>query len=108
MIGPDLRSLTDRSGEGLLTSIVDPSHKVDPRYLGYNAILADGDILFGLIAGETGNSIIFQLVDGTLRTVLRSRVASLESTGLSFMPTGLEADLTVERMADLIEYLKRL
>ncbi len=108
LIGPDLRAITDGSPAGLLASIVTPNRAVEPRYLGYLAVLASGEVVNGLVAGETGNSVVFQLADGTRRPILRSAILTLESFGSSFMPDGLEADLSTQGMADLIAYLKGL
>ena len=43
--------------------------------------------------------------DGTTATVLRVDIEELNSTGLSFMPEGLEKQVTVKMMADLLVYL---
>ena len=43
--------------------------------------------------------------DGTSETVLRIHIEELQSTGLSFMPEGLEKQIDVPAMADLLEYL---
>jgi putative membrane-bound dehydrogenase-like protein len=104
-VGPDLRSITDRSRQGLLASIIDPSQSVEPKYLGYSAVLQDGESLYGLIATETANSIIFRLLDGTERTLARASLESLESSRLSFMPSGLEEGLSLQAMADLLEFV---
>lgn len=105
-IGPDLRSLTDRSPEGLLVAIVDPSSNVEPKYLGYTATLNTGETVYGLVLSETGNSVVMQLLDGTRRELLRQHLQSLSSSTLSFMPNGLEADLSLQDMADLIAYIR--
>ena len=39
-LGPDLRSITDRSGKGLLASIIDPSRQVDPKYTAYTVAVS--------------------------------------------------------------------
>ncbi len=106
-IGPDLRALTDRSGEALLEAIVRPNVAVEPRYLAYTAVLGSGEAVHGMVVAETANSLILQLADGMRRTLLRGDVASLESTEQSFMPEGLEADLTLRDMADLLAFLQR-
>ena len=107
-IGPDLRSITDRSAEGLLTAIVDPTRNVEPKYLSYTLELDSDETLYGLIRAETGNSLIVGQLDGTERTILRSSVKTLKSTDRSLMPEGLEADLSKQDMADLIRYVQLL
>jgi putative membrane-bound dehydrogenase-like protein len=107
-LGPDLRSITDRSPEGLLRAIIDPNRGVEPRYLAYTCELSNGEELYGLIASETSNSITMKLTDGTTRQVLRAEIRSLRSTDLSLMPEALEAGLTPQEMADLIQFVRSL
>ena len=105
-IGPNLLSVKAHPPEKLLTSILDPSREVEPRYLAYNCTLNNGEELYGLIASETGNGLVFKLVDGSTREILRSEVQSLRSSQRSLMPDGLETSLTHQDLADLIHYLK--
>jgi putative heme-binding domain-containing protein len=68
--------------------------------------LAKGDAPFvGMIANE--NAAVVELIqtDGNRRSVRRAEVLSIESTGLSLMPAGLESGLSVEQMADLLAWL---
>ena len=38
--------------------------------------------------------------------MLRSQVDELQSTGISLMPDGLEKNITIAEMADLLSFLK--
>lgn len=105
-IGPNLVSVKNHPPEKLLTSILDPSREVEPRYLAYNCTLSNGEELYGLIVSESGNSITLKLADDTTRAVLRSEIASLRSTKNSLMPEGLETGLVSQDLADLIQYLR--
>ncbi len=105
-LGPNLVSVRGHPREKLLTSIVDPSREVEPRYLAYNSVLANGEELYGLIVSEGGNGVSIKMADGTTKEILRTEIASLRSTKNSLMPEGLEVGLKQQEMADLIEYLK--
>lgn len=105
-IGPDLRSAAQHPPAKLLSGIIDPSQDIQPGYFAFTAELRDGTELYGLVASETANSIGFRLPDGSLRLVRRSDLASLRSTGQSFMPAGLEAGMTHQEMADLIAWIR--
>jgi putative heme-binding domain-containing protein len=105
-IGPNLNSVRGHSPEKLLTSILDPSREVEPRYLAYTCTLQNGDELYGLVASETGNGIEMTLTDGTSKTVLRGEIQSLHSGRVSLMPDGLEGSLTKQEVADVIAYLR--
>jgi len=105
-IGPNLISVKAHPPEKLLVSILDPSREVEPRYLAYECVLKGGEELYGLIASETGNGMVFKLADGTARDVLRGDIKSLRSARNSLMPDGLESGLSRQDAADLIRYLR--
>ena len=44
-------------------------------------------------------------VDGTTVDVRRNEIARMRSTGMSFMPEGLEKQIDTKQMADLLAYL---
>ena len=92
--------------EKLLVNILDPNAERQPGYYAYDCRLTDGAGIFGLISAETANSITFKLPDGTSRAVLRTEIASLQSTRASLMPVGLEAALDPQKLADLIAFLR--
>ncbi len=105
-VGPDLRSVASHPAEKLLTNLLDPSLDVQPGYHAYACTLKGGEELYGIIAAETGNSVILKLVDGTTRTIRRSDILELRGSALSLMPEGLEAGLGLQEVADLIAFLK--
>jgi putative heme-binding domain-containing protein len=105
-VGPSLAAVRSWSGEAMLTAILDPDRQVEPRYLSYNATLNNGEILFGIITAETGNSLTLKGLDGQDRTVLRSNLKSITSTNRSLMPVGFEEGMSKQEMADLIAFLQ--
>ena len=105
-LGPDLRSITDRSSEGLLASILDPSRQVDPKYLAYTAQFKDGRAIVGIITSGSGGSLKMNVPGVGVQTVNRSTLKSLTSLNQSLMPDGLELQLPHQSMADLIQFLK--
>lgn len=105
-IGPNLQSVVNHSSEKLLVSILDPNAIIEPGYTAYSAKLAGGEELYGIIAAETGNSLVLKLPDGKTRTLLRSDITTLHSSNLSLMPEGLEAGLNKQELADLIKFLQ--
>jgi putative membrane-bound dehydrogenase-like protein len=105
-LGPDLRSITDRSGEGLLASIIDPSRQVDPKYMAYTVVLKNGRGMVGIIGSESGQSLQIKVPGVGDQSIIRNQIKSLTSLDYSLMPNGLEAGLTHQNVADLIEFLK--
>ena len=87
-------------------AILNPSSSIEPQYLAYN-LNHQGETIFGLIQSETSNSLIMKLLDGTTRAVKRSEITSLQGTGKSIMPDGLEAGLSVQDFADLLGFLDK-
>jgi putative membrane-bound dehydrogenase-like protein len=106
-LGPDLRSVTQHDAEKLFNSILDPSAIIEPGFMAYHCTLQSGEQLYGVIATETSASLTFKLAGNLTKSVLRSEIASLKSTGASLMPDGLEAVLTPQSLADLIAYLQQ-
>lgn len=104
-VGPDLTALNDKSARTLLAAILDPNQAVENRYLDYVAILDDGRLLSGILAAESSTSVTLKAPEGKEYVLLRNRLEELRSTGKSLMPEGLEKDISVEQMADLVAYL---
>jgi putative heme-binding domain-containing protein len=106
-LGPDLRSVAQHDVEKLFNSILDPSAIIEPGFMAYHCTLHNGEQLYGVIATETSASLTFKLAGNLTKSVLRSEIASLKSTGASLMPEGLEAVLTPQSLADLMAYLRQ-
>lgn len=105
-IGPNLKSVSGHPPEKLLANILDPNADVQPGFHAYQCQLQDGTEIYGLLASETGNSMTFKLIDGTSRALPRRDIKSLSGATLSLMPEGLEAAMTPQDMADLIQLLR--
>jgi putative heme-binding domain-containing protein len=87
---------------------VDPNREVAPSYIVYNAILKDGRILTGIIAGETATSLELVRAEGLRDTLLRSQIKELKSTGRSLMPEELEKNLSLQDIANLLDFIRGL
>jgi len=107
-VGADISAIRDRGPEAVMLNILDPNREVKPQYLSYVLTTDSGRVHTGMISAETANSITIRRVDGTSETVLRKNIEELRSTGLSFMPEGLEKEIDVQAMADLLAYLNAI
>ena len=105
-IGADLASIRNRGDAAILLNILDPNREVKPQYLSYVVTTKEGRIQTGLITGETANSLTLRRNDGTDLPMLRVDIDELKSTGLSFMPEGLEKAIDLQTMADLLAYFQ--
>jgi len=104
-VGADLAAIRDRGLEAVLLNILDPNREVKPAFHSYVLVTNEGRTLTGMIPAETANSLTLRRPDGTTETILRIHIEELRSTGLSFMPEGLEKQIDVPAMADLLAYL---
>lgn len=105
-VGPDIADTRVKSPEQLLNDILNPNAAIDANYTSYTVALRDGRVLSGIIAAETATGITLKRAEGQTDAVLRQDVEELHSDGVSLMPEGVEKDVSVEQMADLIAYLK--
>ncbi len=104
-IGPNLAAMRNRGAEAILVNVLDPNREVNPQYLNYIVQLADGRVLNGIIASETATGITLRRADNATDAVLRIDIEGLKSTGQSLMPEGLEKEIDIQAMADLIAFL---
>ncbi|HUE70220.1 MAG TPA: PVC-type heme-binding CxxCH protein, partial [Pirellulaceae bacterium] len=107
-VGPDLTALTDRSATAMLTAILDPNRAVEDKFLDYLALTADGRQVTGMLLAETGNSITLAGPEGKQTVLLRSEIEQLKSSGKSLMPEGVEKEIPLADMIDLLAYLKTI
>ena len=89
----------------MLLNVLDPNREVKPQFVSYVLATTAGRIVTGMIKEETANSLTIRKADGGEETVLRKDIEELRGTGLSFMPEGLEKQIDVPAMADLLAYL---
>lgn len=105
-VGPDLFDIRRQTKENILFHVVNPDAEIAPAFTAYLAEAKDGRILSGILVGDTPTSITLRGPLGVEATLLRSDLAKLEALPGSLMPTGLEAGLSKQQLADLLAYLK--
>jgi putative heme-binding domain-containing protein len=106
-VGPSLlATIGNKSGEDLLVAVFDPNREVDPRYVSYVVGTTDGQVMTGIVAAETSNSITPRRPEGAESVILRTNLEVFRSTSLSLMPVGLEKELKPQDVADLFAYLR--
>ena len=106
-VGPDLSGINNKTREELLTSILNPSYAIEPRFLDYIVNTRDGRIYDGVIASETPGAITLRggSEEGD-EVVLRKNIAEIRVSGVSLMPEGLEQGMSKQDLADVIAYLR--
>jgi putative membrane-bound dehydrogenase-like protein len=107
-VGPDLTALADRSSSVILIAVLDPNRAVEDRYLDYLAQTTDGRQVTGMLLAETGNSITLAGPEGKQTVLLRSEIEQLKSSGKSLMPDGVEKDISLPEMTELLAYVRSI
>ena len=106
-VGPDLSGIGTHSRETLLVEILDPSRAVLPDFVAYHAETRGGETHTGFIVGESATTVTLRRPNEPDLTLPRAELKELRTSGQSLMPEGLEAGLSEQDMADLIEFLRR-
>jgi putative membrane-bound dehydrogenase-like protein len=105
-VGPDLTGVKNQPADALLLHILVPNYEVLPAYQSISISTNDGRSFSGWLVSENENSLTLRTTFGTDESILRRNIASLNNTGLSLMPDGLEQGISKDEMAKLIAYLK--
>ncbi len=105
-VGPDIDDVRNRSREALLYDILDPNQKVEPQFTDYVVLTDDGRVLNGLMKSETADAIVLQQGEGKQQIIGRNQIEEIRATGKSLMPEGVEKEVSIQQMADLLEFLK--
>ncbi len=106
-VGPDLSGINNKTKDELLTSILNPSFAIEPRFVNYIVTTKDGRMYDGVMANETPGAITLHggSEEGD-QTILRKNVAEIRASSVSLMPEDLEKSLSKQDLADVIAYLR--
>lgn len=104
-VGPDLDASRISGREKVLGNILEPSREITAGYpLGVVETKAK-EIVNGVITSESTAGVVLRLAGGADRFVRRADIAKVNRPARSLMPDGIEAGLTAQDMADLLEFL---
>jgi putative heme-binding domain-containing protein len=108
-VGPDLRGVASRfSRDDLLTSILQPSKDISPRYRTTQITTTDGKLYQGLIIYESVDGLILQTGPAETLRIAGGQIESRGYTDASLMPAGLLDKSSDREIADLLAYLREL
>lgn len=105
-VGPDLFDIRNQPKENILFHIVVPDAEIAPAFAPYLVETKDGRTWVGLLASETPTSVTIRMSLGQEETVLRGDITKIEAMPNSLMPTGLDAAMSPQDLADLLAYLR--
>lgn len=107
--GPDLQAIGDKFGRrDLVEAVLNPSATIAP---GYGTVVVEtkaGLQYQGVLKQSDARQIQIMGGDAKLVTVAKDDIASQSGSTVSLMPEALQAGLTPQEFADLIEYLTTL
>ena len=105
-VGPDISDTRARARDALLYDILDPNRRVDPQFSECVVVTTDGRTFTGLLIAESSDTITLRQPEGREQSLPRADIEELRSSSKSLMPEGIEKDVTVDQMADLLTFLK--
>jgi len=105
-VAPDISDSRTRQPIQILTDILQPNRAIDNNYMHYSIILNDGRVLDGILATETSSSVTLRQPEGKQEVIARLEIDEIISRGVSLMPDGLEKNITLQQMADLVSFVK--
>lgn len=108
-LGPDLSAIGKKyTAAQLLESILEPSKRIDPKYVTYLVETDEGRLLSGLLVKKGAQEIILMDAQNKEIRIAASQVEQLVPQARSIMPELLLRDMTAQQVADLLAYLSSL
>jgi len=105
-VGPDLAAIQNRPDESLLIDILDPSSTITAGFKAYQVLTKNGKVYTGILAEETATSLTLRREKGEQDVILRRDIDTMSASAKSLMPEGLEKEISLQDMANLIGYLR--
>jgi putative heme-binding domain-containing protein len=90
----------------LLEAILFPSARLEQAYRSTKVLLQDGEVLQGLVVSETPKELVLQVSVDQRRSIETSEIQLREPSNVSIMPAGLESQLSLQELSDLIAFLE--
>jgi putative heme-binding domain-containing protein len=104
--GPNLSDAGKRlTRRDLIESIIDPSKKVDPKYVTTTVTTVEGKVELGLVIKKTDESITLLTSEGKQKEIALNDIDEMEETNQSSMPENLASTLAPAEFLDVVEFL---
>lgn len=109
LLGPDLSAIGAKYGkQALLDNILSPSDAIAPEYIMTTITLKSGERVQGLVTEESADRLVVSTAPDQERRINPAEVASRDQLRVSPMPEGLLNNLSLQQIADLLEFLTTL
>jgi putative heme-binding domain-containing protein len=108
-LGPDLLGVGGRyDREGLLESVLNPSAKIHPDYVGTIVVTTSGKVITGILRPISETEVeIFTNETEKVRIPVKE-IEERKASAVSTMPAGLHEKISPAELADLLAYLTQL
>ena len=92
----------------MLREILEPSHKVDPKYAVRLIATADGQVISGVVTAEDERAVTIISDPTSLepRVIRRRDIDEIVSSSTSMMPQGLLDRFTRDEIFELLHYIE--
>ncbi|TWT52982.1 Cytochrome c [Rubripirellula amarantea] len=107
LVGPALDGYQRSNPMFWLPAIIEPSLEIREGYQSYRALTFDGQVITGMIAQQSPETVTLKLADGLSRILDRDDLEIFEPIPTSLMPEGLLDTFSEQELADLFAYLSR-
>ena len=107
-LAPNIASYKFRGPDAILQNVIEPNREVNPQYVNYTVLTNDERIVTGMISNESETSVTLHRGENISEVVARAEIAEMKSSKMSLMPEGLESQIDLQGMADLIAYIVAL
>lgn len=104
--GPDLSTLKSRNALSIITEIINPNNSIADKYGNWDLQMSDGSRISGIITSENDNSLSLKQMGGAVQVIEKYQIKSRVSSKVSAMPNGLDANIKLQDMADLVAFIK--
>ena len=106
--GPNLSDTGLRlKADEIVTSILDPNAKLDPKYQTVLILTDEGQTFSGLIAKETAELVTLVIGAGKLQEIPVDSIEDRRNVNVSSMPENLHESVSAKEFIDLLQYLKQ-
>ena len=106
-VGPDLTHIGKiRTDRDLLEAIVFPSASIVRSYEPVGVATKAGKFINGLIRKDSPEEIVLATGPNQEVRIARSDIEEIQPSKISIMPAGLDQQLTVRELADLVAFLR--
>jgi putative heme-binding domain-containing protein len=110
-VGPELAKVMERwkgNSAEVLREILDPSHRIEPKYVVHIIVTEDGETLSGLVVDENNDAIsILDNPEAKEPKVLeRDEIIGIRKTENSMMPKGLLDRFSQDEIFEILAYLQ--